>query len=91
MLSYPSPSHDHGTMNSDRSYRSDNPFDIADDASERNQKSGQAKANPTNRLGLFCKQESSQYGIRNNTKMQRRHSSGSNIYSKEQKIKAVKT
>ena len=36
MLSYPSPSHDPETMNSDRSCRSDNPFDIADDASEQN-------------------------------------------------------
>ena len=56
MLSYPSPSHDPETMLSDRSYRSDNPFDIADDASEQNQKSGKVKTNRNNRLGLFCQQ-----------------------------------
>ena len=77
-------------MNSERSYNTDNPFDIADDASERNQKSSKVKANPDNRLGLI-QQNSGQTGANQPVTRHKRHSSGSNLYLKEQKIKAAQT
>ena len=90
LLSCPSVSQGPETINSERSYTTDNPFDIADDASERNKRTSKVKAHPNHRLELV-QQSSSQASAYQQATRHKRHSSGSNVYLKEQKIKAAQT